>query len=182
MSTLKTGALRGTSGSADSIQLHASNQSVTFPGAVTIKGALTSSTTTLGGKILQIKAQVSSAEASNPGAWTTAFSQAITPTSSSSKIIVFVSALLEVGATSEMQIALYDGTIRKGYREHRNYDDDAQRVGFSAIWLAEGSYSAGTEYTFSVQAVRSGGSNTCMLGKSAADWYSTMVVAEVDVS
>ena len=48
MSTLKTGALRGTSGTADSIQLHASNQSVTFPGAVTITGALTSSTTGLG--------------------------------------------------------------------------------------------------------------------------------------
>ena len=43
MSTLKTGALRGTSGSADSIQLHATNQSVTFPGAVTITGALTNS-------------------------------------------------------------------------------------------------------------------------------------------
>ena len=48
MSTLKTGALRGTSGTADSIQLHASNQSVSFPGAVTITGALTSSTTGLG--------------------------------------------------------------------------------------------------------------------------------------
>ena len=48
MSTLKTGALRGTSGTADSIQLHASNQSVTFPGAVTVTGALTSSTTGLG--------------------------------------------------------------------------------------------------------------------------------------
>ena len=41
MSTLKTGALRGTSGTADSIQLHASNQSVTFPGAVTLSGAVT---------------------------------------------------------------------------------------------------------------------------------------------
>jgi len=49
MSTLKTAALRGTSGTADSVQLHASNQSVTFPGAVTITGALTSSTTSLGG-------------------------------------------------------------------------------------------------------------------------------------
>ena len=49
MSTLKTGALRGTSGTADSVQLHVSNQSVTFPGAVTITGALTSSTTSLGG-------------------------------------------------------------------------------------------------------------------------------------
>ena len=38
MSTLKTEALRGTSGTADSIQLHASNQSVTFPGDVTITG------------------------------------------------------------------------------------------------------------------------------------------------
>ena len=38
MSTLKTGALRGTSGTADSVQLHASDQSVTFPGAVTHSG------------------------------------------------------------------------------------------------------------------------------------------------
>lgn len=41
MSTLKTGALRGTSGTADSIQLHASNQSVTFPGDVTFSGTVT---------------------------------------------------------------------------------------------------------------------------------------------
>ena len=41
MSTLKTGALRGTSGTADSVQLHASNQSVTFPGNVTVTGTLT---------------------------------------------------------------------------------------------------------------------------------------------
>jgi len=54
MSTLKTGALRGTSGTADSIQLHASNQSVTFPGAVTVTGALTSSTTTIGGGNLKV--------------------------------------------------------------------------------------------------------------------------------
>ena len=43
MSTLKTGALRGTSGTADSVQLHASDQSVTFPGAVTVTGTLTNS-------------------------------------------------------------------------------------------------------------------------------------------
>ena len=41
MSTLKTGALRGTSGTADSIQLHATNQSVTFPGDVTCSGTAT---------------------------------------------------------------------------------------------------------------------------------------------
>ena len=49
MRTLKTVALRGTSGTADSIQLHASNQSVTFPGNVIVNGSMTG-----GGKILQI--------------------------------------------------------------------------------------------------------------------------------
>ena len=51
MSTLKTGALRGTSGTADSVQLHASNQSVTFPGNVTCSGTATGFG---GGKINQI--------------------------------------------------------------------------------------------------------------------------------
>ena len=32
MSTLKTAALRGINGTADSMQLHNTNQSVTFPG------------------------------------------------------------------------------------------------------------------------------------------------------
>ena len=41
MSTLKTAALRGLTGTADSIQLHTSNQSVTFPGAVTFSGTVT---------------------------------------------------------------------------------------------------------------------------------------------
>ena len=41
MSTLKTGALRGLTGTADSIQLHTSNQSVTFPGDVTCSGTAT---------------------------------------------------------------------------------------------------------------------------------------------
>ena len=52
MSTLKTGALRGTSGTADSVQLHASNQSVTFPGNVTCSGTATGFG---GGKIIQVK-------------------------------------------------------------------------------------------------------------------------------
>ena len=41
MSTLKTAALRGLTGTADSIQLHTSNQSVTFPGNVTCSGTAT---------------------------------------------------------------------------------------------------------------------------------------------
>ena len=44
--TVKTEALRGLTGSADSIQLHTSNQSVTFPGNVTVTG-----TTTLNGTV-----------------------------------------------------------------------------------------------------------------------------------
>ena len=41
MSTIKTAALRGLTGSADSIQLHTSDQSVTFPGNVTCSGTAT---------------------------------------------------------------------------------------------------------------------------------------------
>ena len=133
-------------------------------------------------KILQIFTVISNTNVSNPGSFTTAFSQAITPQSSSSKIVVFCSAHMSVGATSELQVALYDGTIRKGYREHRNYDDVSQRTPFSALWVAEGSYTAGTAYTFEIQAVRSGGSNTCEIGNSSADWYSYCVFAEIDVS
>ena len=82
----------------------------------------------------------------------------------------------------ELQIALYDGTIRKGYREEPNYDDVNLRTTFTGIWVAEGSYTAGTAYTFSVQAKRSGGESNCELGSASADWYSYMVVLEVDVS
>ena len=54
MSTVRTAALRGLTGTADSVQLHTSDQSVTFPGAVTVTGALTSSTTTIGGGNLKL--------------------------------------------------------------------------------------------------------------------------------
>ena len=52
MSTLRTAALRGLTGTADSIQLHTSNQSVTFPGNVTCSGTATGFG---GGKLLQHK-------------------------------------------------------------------------------------------------------------------------------
>ena len=91
MSTLKTGALRGTSGTADSVQLHASNQSVTFPGAVTITGALTSSTTSLGGKIKQILFDTHNAEIDTAsGSYVDmGLEKAITPTSNSSNILIY---------------------------------------------------------------------------------------------
>jgi len=133
-------------------------------------------------KILQIKTLVSDGYQLNPADWTTVFSQALTPTSSTSKIIVLVSTFLGVGATSEIQLALYDGTIRKGYREHRNYDSVNERSPVTVVWVAEGSYTAGTAYTFSFQAKRSGGSSNCEIGNSSTDWRSSMVVLEVDAS
>ena len=52
MTKLLYDAIRGSSGTADSIQLHASNQSVTFPGNVTCSGTATGFG---GGKIVQVK-------------------------------------------------------------------------------------------------------------------------------
>ncbi len=110
MSTLKTGALRGTSGTADSIQLHASNQSVTFPGAVSIAGALTSSTTGLG-KVLQVVANSpwnttnaanldhGSGSAVGPTDLGTHLKLTITPSSASSKILYFAQ-ISSVGAAN----------------------------------------------------------------------------------
>ena len=90
MSTLKTGALRGTSGTADSIQLHASNQSVTFPGNLTCSGTATGF-----GNVLQVQVG-SSTSVANAGANTT-WTQvgptvAITPSAATSKILVCLNA------------------------------------------------------------------------------------------
>ena len=88
MSTLKTGALRGTSGTADSIQLHASNQSVTFPGNVTVSGTMTG-----GGKILQVAAvSKTDTDSTDSADWNdiSGMSVAMTP-ASGTKILVNVS-------------------------------------------------------------------------------------------
>ena len=87
MSTLKTGALRGTSGTADSIQLHASNQSVTFPGAVTVSGGLTG-----GGKILKVASTTKNDTTSltiGTEAWVEAYTYSFTPSAAGSKILLF---------------------------------------------------------------------------------------------
>ncbi len=89
MSTLKTGALRGTSGTADSIQLHASNQSVTFPGNVTVSGTLTATA----GKILQVAAvSKTDTDSTDSADWNdiSGMSVSMTP-ASGTKILVNVS-------------------------------------------------------------------------------------------
>ena len=88
MSTLKTGALRGTSGTADSIQLHASDQSVTFPGNVTVSGTMTG-----GGKILQVAAvSKTDTDSTDSADWNdiSGMSVSMTP-ASGTKILVNVS-------------------------------------------------------------------------------------------
>ena len=87
MSTLKTEALRGLSGSADSIQLHASNQSVTFPGAVTVTGALTGAGHILQTTYTQHKTQTSISGSSYTH---TGLTGDITTASSSNKVLVRV--------------------------------------------------------------------------------------------
>ena len=99
MSTLKTGALRGTSGSADSIQLHASNQSVTFPGNVTFSGTVTGDNA----GVLQIKYSTKKGVQSfGGGSWSDVggMSGTITPASTNSKILIQVSLGRMNGGTS----------------------------------------------------------------------------------
>ena len=91
MSTLKTGALRGTSGTADSIQLHASNQSVTFPGAVTVTGALTGQSWT--NNVVQTTyTSTTSNSTAEGGLWDISgtIKRDITTTSNSSKVLVLM--------------------------------------------------------------------------------------------
>ena len=100
MSTLKTGALRGTSGTADSVQLHASDQSVTFPGAVTVTGALTSSTTALGevNKIKKYGYNRTTGTSNNTQSesFVALHTQTFTPSSASSKVLVLWSSWVYV--------------------------------------------------------------------------------------
>lgn len=96
MSQLKVDSVRHTSATGDNITL-ASNQGITFPGAVTVTGALTSSTTGLG-KILQVKQELKTDTASSvcdSGAETSQWmSCSITPSATSSKILVHISATI----------------------------------------------------------------------------------------
>ena len=88
MSTLKTEALRGLSGSSDSIQLHASDQSVTFPGNVTVTGTLTNA---LAGKIGNTAQYDNTGRNVISDSYTGCGSITITPTAATSKILVLVS-------------------------------------------------------------------------------------------
>ena len=121
MSTLKTGALRGTSGSADSIQLHATNQSVTFPGNVTCSGTATGFG---GGKVLQwITAESTAvAEITTTTITDVNLSASITPSATSSRILVMWTALTVLKRAQNQtwaSLMLCDGSdnILQGYTD-----------------------------------------------------------------
>ena len=152
MSTLKTGALRGTSGTADSIQLHASNQSVTFPGAVTIAGALTSSTTAVANKILQIQHASWTTEETIQGTFTSECSKSVTPVAGNSDWIFLVQPVrLLVKANSEVKCDIYDSTNSQSVerREWRNYTSSDNRPNGTCIWYEpDWNLTAGSAVTF----------------------------------
>jgi len=115
MSTIKTGALRGTSGSADSIQLHASDQSVTFPGEVNIS----TKKLVCPGTIIQVLSATQAGTTSTTSNGTmvdvSGMSVAITPTASSSKILVTINAMISINGTNLWFLrALRDSTVIGG--------------------------------------------------------------------
>ena len=119
MSTLKTAALRGTSGTADSVQLHASDQSVTFPGEVNI----TTKKLICPGTVIQVVSNTQTGNFSNSVATTTAWSPSelettITPTATSSKVLIqghfCVDAAISMGMSVQLQHTGGGGTLVTG--------------------------------------------------------------------
>ena len=80
-------AIRGSSGTADSIQLHASNQSVTFPGNVTCSGTASGFG---GGKVVKTDFQSYDTQVvENSGSWTaTGLTKSYTPLSGSNDLVI----------------------------------------------------------------------------------------------
>ena len=135
-----------------------------------------------GGKVLQIVAANEQNQLANPSSMTTHIDLDITPTSASSKFIVFYSTYGTLGNSTEIQIRCEDGTFTSGIREFRNYHSDAgSRIPITCTWYMNQSHSTGSAVTYAVKGHRSGGSDTAELGSSSATYKSTMVVMEVDV-
>ena len=88
-------AIRGSSGTADSIQLHASNQSVTFPGNVTCSGTATGFG---GGKLLNYATGTTNTQVAITSTTYTdsGLTASITPSATSSKILVLVDQVARI--------------------------------------------------------------------------------------
>ena len=174
MSTLKTGALRGTSGTADSIQLHASDQSVTFPGAVTIAGALTSSTTAVANKILQIQHANWTTEESLSNSFVSMASKSVTPIESNSDWLFIGQPARMLLKPGEIKADVYDSTNSNatGRREWRNYMSGVDsRPGCTSIWYHTAwNLSAGSAVTFQLRYYSDNSNNTVGDGSVSSDF------------
>tara|TARA_B100001250_G_scaffold270503_1_gene233479 strand:- start:1635 stop:2216 length:582 start_codon:yes stop_codon:yes gene_type:complete len=138
--------------------------------------------TDVGGKILQVVSANENNLLQNPTSMTTFFDLDVTPTSASSKFIVWMASFFTLGNNTEMQIICEDGTFTGGIREFRNYHTDhGARIFASAMWFMDQSHSTGSAVTYAVKAHRTSGSDTAQLGSSGTSYKSTMVVMEVAV-
>ena len=138
--------------------------------------------TDVGGKILQVVSANENNLLQNPTSMTTFFDLDVTPTSASSKFIVWMASFFTLGNNTEMQIICEDGTFTGGIREFRNYHTDhGARVFSTAMWFMDQSHSTGSAVTFAVKAHRTSGSDTAQLGSSGTSYKSSMVVMEVAV-
>ena len=176
MTKVLNNAIRGSSGTADSIQIHASDQSVTFPGNVTCSGTATGFG---GGQILQVVAEEEANSITNPSGYTTFFDLAITPVSASSKFIVHVSSFYMLNDGREILIRCRDSssTYVGGIREFKNASGGDIKGSFNTTWFMDQSYSTGSATTFIVEVDDNG--NTTSIGSGTSTWKSTMVVYEV---
>ena len=165
MSTLKTGALRGTSGTADSIQLHASNQSVTFPGAVTMGNA--SGSTGLG-KILNytwLTTYTQHTAGSSNSTWNvnTDIQPTITPSATSSKIIVYINGSGILRNTSNCGMRLEREIGGNGTWTHQRdhwYENSADvwsPINWTMMHLDSPSTTSECKYRMSLYAVQNPG-------------------------
>ena len=186
MSTLKTAAIRGTSGTADSVQLHASNQSVTFPGNVTVSGTMTG-----GGKILQVVSTTLTTVASNSTAaeatWSyndAALKATITAANASNKFLIMgsvvvgsnglaVSSILQ-DAGSNLTGAVGSGTLSNRKASTSGDDSGSTEGVFTLSHSVVISAGDTSEHNFHYAFFHNGGgTNTIYLNRSNSDTDTT---------
>jgi len=141
---------------------------------------------TVATKVLNIHASevTSSVDFDNSG-FTTWNATSVTPTKTGSKFIVIANySQINLGyGDMEMQRKCTDGTFTSGIREFRNYHTDKNmRTAQTDVWFMDGTYTAGSAVTFTIQAIRGGQTNLCRLGNSNSAYKSSIVIIEVDLT
>ena len=197
MTKLLYDAIRGSSGTADSIQLHASNQSVTFPGNVTCSGTATGFG---GGKIVQVKyATKVDTFSTDATSFTdvTGLAATITPTSTSNYIAIwaFINGNT-TGSKSYGRIArdstgigvgtASGSTVQAGWdMNHGGSSNRAQTTG--NVWVEQAQSTSSTVYKVQVRHENGGASVYVNRTSSGTDdascgrYSSSIIVMEFEV-